>query len=294
MNKPCSILNFMNEQMTPKDWSEDLLLRIRENVAKYRKALRLTADELSDLTKTTAGYPIPRSTIANLERGGKKTLSIFELRALEYALGVDRLALERDLFTPGQLNRSSPKSAETPNYRVFLDQISQINREGDNEDLSNLQKFLHWINELTESRDTLARTKLEGQYSLPKFLTLAEADNLPLSDDTWEYLATQAGKASASFELEEKMMSEKTQNLLDFVSQSFPKEKFELWEMQDHVFRAPVVPIAALFPLHKTEGVDLKGTLMKYFGVADFSSSWKTFKYSEIDEMREPYEKWFK
>lgn len=292
MNKPCSILNTMEDRMTADEWAKDLLKRISSNVTKYRKALRLTANDLSERTGDLAGYPIPRSTIANLERGGKKTISIFELRALECAFGVDRHILERDIFSPAEINRSFPHSEPLPNYRVFRDEIVIRNYREGVDDRNPLLYLLFWLNELTETRDRLATTKLESRFSLPKFLALAEETGLSISDETCDYLNRSVGKAKASYEVQKEMMIKRSQNLQNSFSKNFPKNDIKIWDMNDHIFTAPIVPVSILHSLHQTEGVNVQEVITEFFGVSDMNSSEQTFKYSDIEELSKPYQEW--
>lgn len=61
------------------------------------------------------GYPIPRSTIANLEGGRKVTVSTQELTVLARALGVDSAALLYSPLRPTELVRPIP-DREMPAY----------------------------------------------------------------------------------------------------------------------------------------------------------------------------------
>lgn len=77
---------------TRGEWSADLTRSIAGNLRRCRKAKRWSARELSE-TCDVLGYPIPRTTISDLENGRRLFLSVAELLMLARALEVSPLEL---------------------------------------------------------------------------------------------------------------------------------------------------------------------------------------------------------
>ena len=72
----------------PGAWSSQIGARLRT----LRSAAGMSAQKVSDRC-TELGFPIPRSTIANIESGRKESLPIHEISVLAAALGVPPVAL---------------------------------------------------------------------------------------------------------------------------------------------------------------------------------------------------------
>lgn len=66
------------------------------NIAKYRKAVKMSGEKLAEL----AGEGLTRSIIANLENGRKRDVTVSQLIAISYVLGVNPGSLVFDLFDP--------------------------------------------------------------------------------------------------------------------------------------------------------------------------------------------------
>lgn len=77
-------------------WAGSIALRVGRNIQRARKSSGMSAQHLSDGCGAT-GYPIPRSTIANLESGRKETVSLQELMVIGHVLGIPPMAL---LYAP--------------------------------------------------------------------------------------------------------------------------------------------------------------------------------------------------
>jgi transcriptional regulator with XRE-family HTH domain len=69
------------------EWSADLTRSIAKNMRRCRKAKRWSARELSE-TCDILGFPVPRTTISDLENGRRLFLSVAELLILARALEV--------------------------------------------------------------------------------------------------------------------------------------------------------------------------------------------------------------
>ncbi|MBE7699235.1 helix-turn-helix transcriptional regulator [Oerskovia sp. Sa1BUA8] len=82
-------------QEAGRDWAARWAKRIGENLAALRKERGVSARELSERCEGL-GYPIPRSTIANIESGRKRELPVQELAVLAAALNLAPLALLYD------------------------------------------------------------------------------------------------------------------------------------------------------------------------------------------------------
>jgi len=74
-------------------WPAEWAWQIGRNVATQRAKVGISARELSDRCTAIAGYPIPRSTIANLESGRKESMPVHEIAVIARALDVPPLRL---------------------------------------------------------------------------------------------------------------------------------------------------------------------------------------------------------
>lgn len=73
-------------------WAERRAAQIGREIATTRKAKGWTAQRLSEEC-ARVGYPIPRSTLANIETGRKRDLPVQELTVIARALGVSVVEL---------------------------------------------------------------------------------------------------------------------------------------------------------------------------------------------------------
>ena len=76
--------------------SEDEQSILGRNVAKQRRAAKISAGELAD----RAGAGLTRSIVANLENGRKRDLTVSQLIAVAFVLGVTPVSLVFDLLDP--------------------------------------------------------------------------------------------------------------------------------------------------------------------------------------------------
>lgn len=74
------------------DWAAAMAAGIGVRVARCRRERGLTAAKLAD-AMTQAGAPMTRQILANLEGGRRPTVSLAEMLALSYVLGVPLVAL---------------------------------------------------------------------------------------------------------------------------------------------------------------------------------------------------------
>ncbi|MFC8039622.1 helix-turn-helix domain-containing protein [Paenarthrobacter sp. NPDC057355] len=86
-------------QNEARRWAASVAGRVGSNIQRARKDLGMSAQHLSDGCEA-AGYPIPRSTIANLESGRKETVSLQELMVIAQVLGVPPITL---IYSPFQV-----------------------------------------------------------------------------------------------------------------------------------------------------------------------------------------------
>ena len=77
-------------------WPATWAVSIGRNIATARKAQGVTAQQLADRC-SELGYPIARSTIANIESGRKRDIPVQEVAAIARALGVPPVRLLFDL-----------------------------------------------------------------------------------------------------------------------------------------------------------------------------------------------------
>ena len=79
--------------MRQDEWGRHLVAVVAEQVRRYRKARRMSAQKLADRC-AELGYPIPRSVLTNIENGRRDSISIAELRVIAAALEVAPALLE--------------------------------------------------------------------------------------------------------------------------------------------------------------------------------------------------------
>ena len=82
--------------MSTKSWDQDLVAGIAAEIKRLRTVEKLSVQKLADLTEA-AGHAVPRTTIADMELGRRKYISVTELLVLAAALNTPPIAL---LFPP--------------------------------------------------------------------------------------------------------------------------------------------------------------------------------------------------
>ncbi|MCW1957617.1 MAG: helix-turn-helix domain-containing protein, partial [Mycobacterium sp.] len=86
--------------MSTKSWDQDLVTRIAARIKDLRKDQGLSVQKLADLTEV-AHHAIPRTTIADIELGRRKYVSVAELLVLAEVLNTPPITL---LFPPPYLS----------------------------------------------------------------------------------------------------------------------------------------------------------------------------------------------
>ncbi|MCR4526508.1 helix-turn-helix transcriptional regulator [Kocuria rhizophila] len=102
---------------TGREWGRELTRSIGQNVRRYRQNLGWSAQDLSNETKRR-GYPIPRSTIANIEVRPKNTIALQEAIVLADSLGVSLATLLYSPYEPNQRVAVTPVW-ELPTYKAW-------------------------------------------------------------------------------------------------------------------------------------------------------------------------------
>lgn len=97
----CRTVGGVDEPPT-KPWPDSLTAVIGRRVAQFRKG-KLTAQQLSDALRERLGVDMKRSVIGDLENGVRRTVSVSEVLALAYVLGVPPLLLIVPLGEPGDV-----------------------------------------------------------------------------------------------------------------------------------------------------------------------------------------------
>lgn len=95
---------------------------IGRQVARYRKAAKLSGEELAE----KAGVGLTRSVIANLENGRKDDVTVTQLMALANALHVPPALLVADVFDPGAESPYPLPEYSAPSYDVKAKQFSEV------------------------------------------------------------------------------------------------------------------------------------------------------------------------
>lgn len=118
-NKPSKVFGMeqLSGERDPKTWAREVSARMGRNVREFRAERKLSAQKLSDAT-AALGFPIPRSTIANMEAGRKDAISVQEASVLAEALRVPISALLYSPLHPGETVRPVP-TEEMPSYAAF-------------------------------------------------------------------------------------------------------------------------------------------------------------------------------
>lgn len=79
-------------QLEPRLWASSVAGQVGRNIQRARKLASMSAQELSNACEGM-GYPIPRSTIANIESGRKETVSLQELLVIAEVLDTPPITL---------------------------------------------------------------------------------------------------------------------------------------------------------------------------------------------------------
>lgn len=110
-----------------REWSNAWARRIGENVAMLRKEAGISAQRLSELCGEL-GYPIPRSTIANIESGRKRDIPVQEVAVIARAMKVPPIRVLYEITSPSVeivpgVNRSAFEAAEwfSGNWPIMAD-----------------------------------------------------------------------------------------------------------------------------------------------------------------------------
>lgn len=143
-----------------KEWGRNLTRSIGQNVRRYRQNLGWSAQDLSNETKLR-GYPIPRSTIANIEGRPKNTITLQETLILADSLGVSLATL---LYSPYEPDKRVPiiPMWELPAYKAWATPTHKRSPRGDalNQPAEDVR---YYAEELNAARVNLrlARAQLE-------------------------------------------------------------------------------------------------------------------------------------
>lgn len=84
-------------------WSELLSATVGARVQRYRKLRGLTAQQVSDLLMSSLGVDMKRTVLGGLESGARKAVSLSEVLALAYVLGVPPVLLMSPLGETGEV-----------------------------------------------------------------------------------------------------------------------------------------------------------------------------------------------
>lgn len=102
-----------------EQWRDEYISTIARNVREYRDRLGISAQQLSDRTEK-AGFKIPRSSIANIETGAKKSYPIHEMVTIARAFGLPIQGLLASPYHADELIRPYGDMEPIPayNYRI--------------------------------------------------------------------------------------------------------------------------------------------------------------------------------
>lgn len=96
-------------QNASRAWAGSIAVQIGKNIQRARKLAAMSALQLSTACEVS-GYPIPRSTIANIESGRKETVSLQELMIIAHALNTPALTLIQYPYDAAKEARLTPNS----------------------------------------------------------------------------------------------------------------------------------------------------------------------------------------
>ncbi|QRZ61131.1 helix-turn-helix transcriptional regulator [Rothia sp. ZJ932] len=154
-----------------KVWALEFSDRVAANLRAYREKLGISAEKLSRLTSDT-GYTIPRSSLANLESGAKKSITAHELAVLAQTFGIPEQALIWDIFEPAKEFSFSPNSPKVPGYLVFSElNISQLRFSSN----ALLTTQLSFVQSLAEIRNQIMESAYHARVTYPNLANKAYA-----------------------------------------------------------------------------------------------------------------------
>lgn len=215
----------MIESTTQEKWLHEYAANVSNNIAQYRKYLRISAEELSKLTEEV-GYKIPRSSIANIENHKKKTITSHELSIIAAALGIPPEGLIWNILKPAETFNYTPTSQLLPGYMV----LSQVIENG-----------------LLPTR----RTNLKDTLSSISFLNMAYSQASTKKFAARTYYSTAAENAEnlghhslaenikSSIRLKEVHAAALMHSLTDRVSE-LQAQGISTWDAQQHLFWASI------------------------------------------------------
>lgn len=115
----------MAEQIETSSWGNTLSLRIAARLRALREDLGLSAQQLSDDTKTL-GHPISRQVIANIESGRRATIGVADLFVLAQCFGVNPMYLLFNMQEQGEPFEVLP-GLEVPQWEAYKWAVMRTN-----------------------------------------------------------------------------------------------------------------------------------------------------------------------
>lgn len=190
-------------------WAEQWALTIRQNIAAIRG--KVSTRELAERC-AALGYPIARSTIAGIENGDRKAVSLPELAVLARALGVPPVRLLFDLRVgdvPGEV-LPGVEALPVEGLEWFAGR-ARLAADGSVETLTNGSADGGLSNARTEHECRLRAIFLVDERArLQHELTEAEAGVLPATFPSWErmdHLDVTSGMTDVEFAVEQRTLS---------------------------------------------------------------------------------------
>lgn len=148
------------------DMTKSISPVVGAQVLRYRKALRLSAEELAH----QSGHGLTRSVIANLENGRKDDITVTQLLALASALHVPPALLIADIFKPAE-TAPYPMPGGDSNMASLTDWISATDffvPEFPIENPATRLAYGAWLS-VRQYRDALtAMKRAAGRYAVAK------------------------------------------------------------------------------------------------------------------------------
>lgn len=83
-------------------WPESLTARIGRRIARFRQERRLSAQQLSDALHERLKVDMKRTVIGGIEAGTRKNVSVSEIFAIAYVLGIPPILLLVPVGEPGE------------------------------------------------------------------------------------------------------------------------------------------------------------------------------------------------
>ncbi|MFE4197373.1 helix-turn-helix domain-containing protein [Paenarthrobacter sp. NPDC056912] len=198
-------------QLEPRQWASSVAARVGKNIQSARKLASMSAQDLSAACEA-AGYPIPRSTIANIESGRKETVSLQEVLIIARILHIPPLALIYSPFDAATAIHVTPNDLE-----LSVDAAEEFCFDGEGQEsglgslleltlsVRGLEKAAHYS--LRSARATLAGVD-DSKYSAgssPRDLmeqAALEAERRSREAESYEGVAVQAVKRAYNKRLE--------------------------------------------------------------------------------------------